>query len=99
MTEEKEKKYIWLDKKEFLDNSVERRHLILKIFYYLGMYRFRDLTEYAEKHKKFISPDKKQIHRLAETEMVSSVYVGVCYLSCNHNFYSRILQDYKKYII
>ena len=27
------------------------------------MYRFRDLTEYAEKHKReFISPDKKQIH-------------------------------------
>ena len=27
------------------------------------MYKFRDLTEYAEKHKReFISPDKKQIH-------------------------------------
>jgi hypothetical protein len=62
MAEEKDKKYVWLNKKEFLDNSVER-HLILKILYYLGMYRFRDLTEYAEKHKReFISPDKKQIH-------------------------------------
>ena len=56
-----EKKYIWPSKKDFLDKSCEHS-LILKIFYYLGMYRFKDLTEYAEKHKKFISPDKKQIH-------------------------------------
>ena len=34
-----------------------------EIKYYGGLYRFKDLTEYAEKHKrKFISPDKKQIH-------------------------------------
>ncbi len=60
MTEEK--KYIWLSKKEFLDESC-KHSLILKILYYLGMYRFRDLTEYAEKHnRQFISPDKKQIH-------------------------------------
>ena len=61
MTEEKEKKYIWLDKKDFLKSC--SFPIILKILYYSGIYRFKDLTEYAEKHKrKFISPDKKQIH-------------------------------------
>ena len=60
MTEEK--KYIWLSKKEFIDKSCEHS-FILKILYYLGIYRFRDLTEYAEKNRKqYISPDKKQIH-------------------------------------
>ena len=61
MTEEKEKKYIWLDKKDFLKSCSFL--IILKILYYGGLYRFKDLTEYAEKHKReFISPDKKQIH-------------------------------------
>ena len=61
MAEEKEKKYIWLDKKDFLKSC--SFPIILKILYYSGIYRFKDLTEYAEKHKrKFISPDKKQIH-------------------------------------
>ena len=63
MAEEKEKKYIWLDKKDFLTDKSCSFPIILKILYYGGLYRFKDLTEYAEKHKrKFISPDKKQIH-------------------------------------
>ena len=61
MAEEKEKKYIWLDKKDFLKSG--SFPIILKILYYCGLYRFKDLTEYAEKYKReFISPDKKQIH-------------------------------------
>ena len=63
MAEEKEKKYIWLDKKDFLTDKSCSFPIILKILYYGGLYRFKDLTEYAEKHKReFISPDKKQIH-------------------------------------
>ena len=47
MAEEKEKKYIWLDKKDFLKSC--SFPIILKILYYGGLYRFKDLSEYAEK--------------------------------------------------
>ena len=61
MAEEKEKKYIWLYKKDFLKSC--SYPIILKILYYGGIYRFKDLTDYAEKYKReFISPDKKRIH-------------------------------------
>ena len=61
MAEEKEKKYIWLDKKDFLKSC--SFPIILKILYYGGLYRFKDLTDYAEKHKReIISTDKKPIH-------------------------------------
>ena len=50
MAEEKEKKYIWLDKKDFLKSG--SFPIILKILYYGGLYRFKDLTDYAEKHKE-----------------------------------------------
>lgn len=53
---EEEKKYIWLDKKEFL-----KEFGFNKILYYTGVYEFKDCTKYA-KSKRFISPDKKQIH-------------------------------------
>ena len=63
MAEEKEKKYIWLDKKDFLTDKSCSFPIMLKILYYSGLYKFKDLTEYAEKHKReFISPDKKQIY-------------------------------------
>ena len=61
---EEEKKYIWLDKKEFLSKSSDCEHTwILKFLYYTGIYKFKDCSEYAKnKNNKFISPDKKQIY-------------------------------------
>ena len=54
---EEEKKYIWLDNKEFL-----KEHKIINNFlYYTGIYEFKDCSKHAN-NKKFIAPDKKQIH-------------------------------------
>ena len=55
--EKKERDFVWLKKKDYLKQSV-----LLKILYYIGMYRFLDCTKCVNHQIRYISPDKKQMH-------------------------------------
>lgn len=55
--EEKEREFVWLKKKDYL-----KQRILLKILYYIGIYRFLDCTKCVNHPIRYISPDKKQMH-------------------------------------
>ena len=54
--EEKEREFVWLKKKDYLKQSI-----LLKILYYIGVYRFLDCTKIL-KSKHYVAPDNIQFH-------------------------------------
>jgi hypothetical protein len=54
--EQKKREYVWLKKSDYLKES-----LLLKILYYLGVYRFLDCTKIISS-TSLVAPDNIQFH-------------------------------------